>query len=393
MDPENLFNPNGNADFHIPFNIDGIRIWLQSNHPDSYFMRGQGETPLMIVTGSNRHTKSNAYEVAELLIAHGANVNHNGKYGHYDVLGRATSANVNGEMKSKMLELLLKNGANPNFGIAPKRNYLGNLTFNDEHLPILTMLKYGADPNRLYHCSNPMPLLRSLESDKLRENHNFMDISAPHIPGVRNARRQKTINIIKWGYAKFTNYETQYAENKRIEEQQKVNAQKLIEEQKLEMQRLADQRRIQAQKIAEEKRIMEQKAAEEKRIQEQKAAEERRLLEQKVAEERRLLEQKVAEERKLMEQKLAEERRLLEQKAVEERKLAEQKAAEEKRRQEQLAEEIRLEEQRLANKKLEEAENLREANRQLCMMLNGMVNKIDQLETIIAYMTEKGKID
>jgi ankyrin repeat protein len=180
MNVGDLFNPYGCMDSQIPFNMVNIQFWMQSNHPDSQFMPGSnpcsGFTPLMVVARSNRTPTSNAFDIAKMLINCGANVNHRGQYGNATpALGYAIWANTSHELKYKMMELLLSHGADPNYGVDPKFNFLAHLAMEDNHKCLILMLQYGANPNRLFNVSKPTPLIKYLEDDKLRENPNFMD--------------------------------------------------------------------------------------------------------------------------------------------------------------------------------------------------------------------------
>lgn len=76
MDSTTIFYHDGNYDPRIPSDVEKIRTWLLTNHPDSYIMQfGQPYSPLMVVTKSIR---PNSILVAALLLNAAANINYLG---------------------------------------------------------------------------------------------------------------------------------------------------------------------------------------------------------------------------------------------------------------------------------------------------------------------------
>lgn len=218
MAAEYLFNQPWQSP--MQFDIEAIKLWLADNHPDSHFLQlgcKKGYTPLTAVAGTNT---DNAFQVAELLISHGANVNHEGENGKMTPFSNLMQTMMYMGNKIKIAELLLKNGADPNYGASNHINYLCWAAQSNNHSLMMLLLKFGADPKRPF--DKGLPLDKYFEGDGQQKNPKFMNGDAKYKHGIRNATRQKTIYILKFGlnYPEF--------EQKFVAEYQKIKEQKRI---------------------------------------------------------------------------------------------------------------------------------------------------------------------
>ena len=237
MNPISLFVKDGCiADLHKPFDIDGIRKWLATgSHPDSIIASGCGNlaycTPILIVCQSHKCFDSNAYDVAKLLLDHGANIHQTSQYkGSTErALMLAVYAGQWTGPHAKFIELLLSRGADPNCGTAPEVNLLYSLTLHDKHDCILLFMKYGANKDRICNLTYRRPIIPILESDGKTENYDYLNPHITYQVGVRSAIKQKTINIIKYGYDGYLTIENNFKKNQ-LEKQASELAEKKARE-------------------------------------------------------------------------------------------------------------------------------------------------------------------
>jgi hypothetical protein len=237
MNPISLFIKNGClADLHNPFDLSEIRKWLATGaHPDSIIATGCGDlsdcTPLLIVCQSHRCLNSNACDVVELLLNSGANIHQTkkSKGSTENALMLAVWAGQWTGPQAKLLELLLSRGADTNCGLAPTVNLLYSLALHDKHDCLLLFMKYGANKDRLCNQTHRRPIIPELENDQKTENYDYLNPLQTNQVGIRQAVRQKTINIIKYGFDGYQTAENSFKKSQEARELAERQARELAE--------------------------------------------------------------------------------------------------------------------------------------------------------------------
>lgn len=243
------------------YDMNSINVWLSNNHVDTLF---RDRTPLSTICSQNL---SNVCDLARLLIERGADVNNGGQFKNCSTPIDYCVNKYNGN--AQLLELLLSVNTVPDltkYGLL-----LFNLALHDKHDSMLVMLKYGARTDIMVGAAGNRALLSVyFEKQGVRgENLNPFDLHAVVAPGIRSAVKQKTINILRFGYSGYLSHKSMLENKIELERQKVIEAQRQIEEGKrIEFER---RRLIEVQKREEEEKRVEIET--QKRIDEEKRME------------------------------------------------------------------------------------------------------------------------